>query len=421
MSVDNLPRVEGNLTSGARTVAANTANRLATRKKVDQQGDVTKTPKPIFKSVGNVLSSVGSFTSNPNLNNPLASYIGDTVGLLGDALKESPKDILPAFGKSLGKFADISAGFNNHASAESLAIRDNLTNVISNINPVVGGVAKALNVVNDIAGISLDHVDKTAAKNAGVSSTALLGNDIVNSIPILNTIGGLFGSKTAKSFSLNSEGQSISGGYTGTVGDVADAKKLSGKRVLFGGSSMNRAIRDANRQALIVNQLGYTNSLAKNSNYDVDLAQQNLNRYAGTNYQVNAIGKHGMKILSKAELNKIIAMQKLQKGGVIGTDTNILPEGALHARLNHLEDINPDLEDVTKKGIPVLDANGDQVAEIEKEELILRLDVTKKIEELMKDGSDEAMIEAGKLLVSELIDNTQDNTGQLTEEVQDAK
>ena len=42
--------------------------------------------------------------------------------------------------------------------------------------------------------------------------------------------------------------------------------------------------------------------------------------------------------------------------------------------------------------------------------------LTKKIEELMKDGSDEAMIEAGKLLVSEILDNTQDNTGQLTEE-----
>ena len=40
----------------------------------------------------------------------------------------------------------------------------------------------------------------------------------------------------------------------------------------------------------------------------------------------------------------------------------------------------------------------------------------KKIEELMKDGSEDAMIEAGKLLVSEIIENTQDNTGQLTDE-----
>ena len=102
----------------------------------------------------------------------------------------------------------------------------------------------------------------------------------------------------------------------------------------------------------------------------------------------------------------------------IGTDTNILPEGALHARLNHLEGSSENLEDITKKGIPVLDENGDQVAEIEKEELVLRLEVTKKIEELMKDGTEDAMIEAGKLLVAEIIENTQDNTGQITEEVQ---
>ena len=37
----------------------------------------------------------------------------------------------------------------------------------------------------------------------------------------------------------------------------------------------------------------------------------------------------------------------------------------------------------------------------------------------MQDGSEEAMIEAGKLLTDEIIDNTQDNTGQITEEVED--
>ena len=34
----------------------------------------------------------------------------------------------------------------------------------------------------------------------------------------------------------------------------------------------------------------------------------------------------------------------------------------------------------------------------------------------MKDGSEEAMIEAGKILVDEIIDNTQDNTGKITED-----
>ena len=82
--------------------------------------------------------------------------------------------------------------------------------------------------------------------------------------------------------------------------------------------------------------------------------------------------------------------------------------------------LNPDLEDATKKGIPVMAAEEggelNQVAEIEKDEIVFRLEVTKRLEELMKDGSEEAMIEAGKLLTSEIIENTQDNTGQITQE-----
>ena len=52
-----------------------------------------------------------------------------------------------------------------------------------------------------------------------------------------------------------------------------------------------------------------------------------------------------------------------------------------------------------------------QHAEIERNEIIFRLEVTKKLEELMKDGSNDAAIEAGKLLAHEIINNTVDNTG----------
>ena len=63
----------------------------------------------------------------------------------------------------------------------------------------------------------------------------------------------------------------------------------------------------------------------------------------------------------------------------------------------------------------------DQVAEIENNEIIFRLEITQQLEELMKDGSDEAMIEAGKLVAQEIIENTVDNTGQITEEVENGK
>lgn len=102
-----------------------------------------------------------------------------------------------------------------------------------------------------------------------------------------------------------------------------------------------------------------------------------------------------------------------------GGQFNVIPDGALHARLHHMENA----ENLTKKGIPVVaeKENGqlEQQAEIERDEIIFRLEVTKKLEELLKKYSDNetsqkdkdlVAIEAGKLLVEEILNNTQDNT-----------
>ena len=103
--------------------------------------------------------------------------------------------------------------------------------------------------------------------------------------------------------------------------------------------------------------------------------------------------------------------KKFAEGGKV----NVIPDGALHAHKHHLEDISPEYEQVTSKGIPVVtEEEGGKLkqhAEIERNEIIFRLEVTKKLEELMKDGSDDAAIEAGKLLAREIINNTVDNTG----------
>ncbi len=102
--------------------------------------------------------------------------------------------------------------------------------------------------------------------------------------------------------------------------------------------------------------------------------------------------------------------QKFAKGGTM----NIIPEGELHARLHHMEQ-----EGITKKGIPVIsEEEGGEIiqhAEIERNEIIFRLEVTKKLEELMEDGSEEAALEAGKLLADEILNNTEDRTGLLNE------
>ena len=108
---------------------------------------------------------------------------------------------------------------------------------------------------------------------------------------------------------------------------------------------------------------------------------------------------------------------KYKEGGSI----NVIPEGALHAHKH-----NMDMEGITPKGIPVVSnkegGEVEQQAEIEKEEIIFRLEVTKKLEELEKkyyseDTSEkekrQLALEAGKLLVSEILHNTVDNTKNL--------
>ena len=75
---------------------------------------------------------------------------------------------------------------------------------------------------------------------------------------------------------------------------------------------------------------------------------------------------------------------------------------------------------LTKKGIPVVDDEGNQQAEIEHSEIIFTLEVTKKLEEYYERFYDEdatasekeqAALEAGKLLVYEILENTEDRTG----------
>ena len=100
---------------------------------------------------------------------------------------------------------------------------------------------------------------------------------------------------------------------------------------------------------------------------------------------------------------------KHQEGGAI----NVIVDGEFHAHRHDLKD-NPEFEDadITLKGVPVVskeDGEITQHAEVEKNELILHLDLTKRLEALMEEGTDEAAIEAGKLLARELIRNTKDS------------
>lgn len=292
-------------------------------------------------------------------------------------------------------------------------------------NPIamaIGVGSKLVDAIGAQTGLNLDNIDKEAGKDAGISGAARGFNNLMNYIPGNSMIWGAFASKTQNADVISDEVKDIQGAYGDSYGDLESAQKLSGKRFLFGRRKANKFINEANETNQKMQDIATTNTLRKQSDYGNDIMQQNLNRYAGTNYMYNAVGKQGMKLMSIEQAKLILMMRKnveqkelqiFANGGAI----NIIPEGARHSRLNHLDEVHDDFEDVTKKGIPVVtpteDGDLEQVAEVECGEIIFSKSVTQKLEKLMKDGSDEAAIEAGKLLVKEIIKNTDDKTEEL--------
>ena len=104
-----------------------------------------------------------------------------------------------------------------------------------------------------------------------------------------------------------------------------------------------------------------------------------------------------------------------------GGQMNLIPEGALHARKNNMK--LAESGDITHKGIPVVDNQGQQQAEIECNEIILNLTTTQKIEKFYKEykeeesqsKKDEIAIECGKMLAKSIIEDTDDKTDLIQE------
>lgn len=373
-------------------------------------------PKPISKGGGWTRLKTGLQSGLQSLNNGLGNW-----GALSG-------DILSGLGSVVSDYND---DFSDSQKSTQSMIRQGLA-MIPGYGQAIAAATGALDAIGNITGTNLSNINKTSANRAGIGFGAGFNNTI-NYLPGVSALAGGFGlwSGRTDGYNMSNEAEAMQSGYSGTVGDLRAAEDISGKRMVFQRNKANDFIDEAKRNDNILAQLNLTNTMRKQSDYYQDLQHQNINRYAGQNYLGITVGKQGLKLMSIEQVRSIIQSnhqketEKLQNGGIIGVDTNILPDGALHARKNNLAELNPDLEDATKKGIPVMAVEGDQVqdqvAEIEHSEIIFRLEVTQKLEELRKDGSEEAMIEAGKLVTEELIENTQDNVGMITEEVENGK
>ena len=374
------------------------------------------------ETMKNGMNMVGDFFSGMAKGGGIKGGLGAAAAAAGD--------FMAGIGSKHRKYEDDD--FTDSQKQVQGMVRQ-VASMFGPIGKAAAAASGAIDAIGSMTGTNLSNIDKNAAKAAGIKGSQW--QNYVNYLPgtsmLVSGVGaGLFGGRRSDSYAVSDLAREMQGGYAGTLEKLETAKALSNKR-FFAGDAADKAdaLMDSARQKdQLLAQLNVTNTTRKQSNYYQDLAHQNMNRYAGENYLGYRVGKKGIKLPSVEEVRAILAkrdINKMQNGGVIGVDTNILPEGSLHARLNHLDETNPDLEDVTRKGIPVMAVEDggelNQIAEIENNELILRLEVTKQLEELMKDGSDEAMIEAGKLLTEEIIENTQDNTGQITEEVPDGK
>ena len=403
------------------------------------------------QNFGSTIGPVNYTASNNLTNNPFYNYNKNTIiggsksfdknkkkfvkqqndqyssgGQTNNKSRISWQGVVQSAGSAIDAFTQAKTDPSDSQAQLQNQVRGGISDAaIQSGNPIamaIGVGSKLVDAIGAQTGLNLDNIDKEAGKDAGISGAARGFNNLMNYIPGNSMIWGAFASKTQNADVISDEVKDIQGAYGDSYGDLESAQKLSGKRFLFGRRKANKFINEANETNQKMQDIATTNTLRKQSDYGNDIMQQNLNRYAGTNYMYNAVGKQGMKLMSIEQAKLILMMRKnveqkelqiFANGGAI----NIIPEGARHSRLNHLDEVHDDFEDVTKKGIPVVtpteDGDLEQVAEVECGEIIFSKSVTEKLEELMKDGSDEAAIEAGKLLVKEIIKNTDDKTEEL--------
>lgn len=366
-----------------------------------QNGGSSFSPLPPMPPI-NTLNPSGGRSRNGIFSK---SNIGST-----SQVADVVRSFMPENNAYQGPKGSITRGIDNAYDAAA--------NMAMQINPVIGGAMKVGGLVSDGINAITGGTDGMTTQDSIFSST--LGN--LTGLGIINSAFG----KRANTINKDNETWEQQGSaYGGSLAKVDDALTKSGKKYgLFSNRARKRAnaqISEAKRQQNLVADINEEAQDAFTASNYSGIGLRNQIALNG-GYRSMAIGRNGIKILDKelqwanSILNKTKAsVPEFKSGGKV----NVIPEGALHKNKHHLEDVNPEFKDVTNKGIPVVskEDGGELVqhAEIERNEIIFNLDVTNKLEELMKKGDDESAIEAGKLLVHEILNNTIDNTGILKE------
>lgn len=373
--------------------------------------NTNKAVNGLSKSAANMATGTAGGTVKPGGGLFSKANIGNTMSKAGGYA-----DMIGSFIPKKEQSA-LTTGLNQGYDAAA-----NMISSVPGVGTIVGGAMKIGGMLSDgltALGVGTDQMTTT---------DKILDSKFMKLTPM--GLVNAFGAKKADTIYKDNETWEQQGSaYGGSMAKVDDALTKSGKKYgAFSGKARRKAnaqIAEAKRQQNLVSDINQEAQDAfAASNYRGIGLRNELALSGG--YRNMAVGRNGMKILdaesqwarevlTKAKIRPKEKLEEQPPKFAEGGKVNVIPDGALHAHKHHLEDISPEYEQVTSKGIPVVtEEEGGKLkqhAEIERNEIIFRLEVTKKLEELMKDGSDDAAIEAGKLLAHEIINNTVDNTG----------
>lgn len=373
--------------------------------------NTNKAVNGLSKSAANMATGTAGSTVKPGGGLFSKANIGNTMSKAGGYA-----DMIGSFIPKKEQSA-LTTGLNQGYDAAA-----NMISSVPGVGTIVGGAMKIGGMLSDgltALGVGTDQMTTT---------DKILDSKFMKLTPM--GLVNAFGAKKADTIYKDNETWEQQGSaYGGSMAKVDDALTKSGKKYgAFSGKARRKAnaqIAEAKRQQNLVSDINQEAQDAfAASNYSGIGFRNELALSGG--YRNMAVGRNGMKILdaesqwarevlTKAKIRPKEKLEEQSPKFAEGGKVNVIPDGALHAHKHHLEDISPEYEQVTSKGIPVVtEEEGGKLkqhAEIERNEIIFRLEVTKKLEELMKDGSDDAAIEAGKLLAHEIINNTVDNTG----------
>ena len=368
-----------------------------------------------------------------NINTTMVSGIGEGAQALGNVLGSYHSATDSTLTKSIDAGYDAAAG------------------IVSNFSPVAGAAMQIIGAAGSASRLITGGNDQQTDVDKVLSSKVFSST--------IGAVNDLYG-KNSDAFSTDVEAlETVGSSYGGTAADIAEAAQKADKKYgLFSSVARRKANEAAKKVAATQNIMSGIADTAR----DQRLAVQSMGEQAGLAYSMMTDGGYNQKYTYAAkhggllEWNPVIELEwepqvelnwelpTFKDGGSVEfieelewipefksggktedsdvpeteetTQKNVIPEGALHKNKHHMEHA----EGLTKKGIPVVDEDGEQQAEIEHSEIIFTLEVTKKLEEYYEifyseestnKEKEQAALDAGKLLVYQILENTEDRTG----------